>query len=154
LVIRHFRAFIIIITILRLHDSRVKSKQPIIPSINRLFKPLGSCSSLPRSSQLRLPPRVRSARPIFTATPMSPQDTTRSNAHASSSTSTFSPICDKFPELKGLMEGNRSWAKQCGEEMPELLPKLATGQVSLDLSALCRKAGHYAMRQTHACQPT
>jgi hypothetical protein len=34
------------------------------------------------------------------------------------------------------MEGNRSWAKQCGEEMPELLPKLATGQVSLDISAV------------------
>jgi hypothetical protein len=29
------------------------------------------------------------------------------------------------------MEGNRTWAKQCGEEMPELLPKLATGQVGL-----------------------
>jgi hypothetical protein len=49
------------------------------------------------------------------------------NAEASSSS--LSPICAKFPELKGLMEGNRTWAKKCGEEMPDLLPKLATGQV-------------------------
>jgi hypothetical protein len=27
------------------------------------------------------------------------------------------------------MEGNRTWAKGCKEEMPDLLPKLATGQV-------------------------
>ena len=55
------------------------------------------------------------------------------NAQASSSSSTLSPICAKFPELKGLMEGNRVWAEGCKKEMPDLLPKLATGQVSLSL---------------------
>lgn len=49
--------------------------------------------------------------------------------NATASTSTLSPICAQFPELKGLMEGNRTWAKGCKAEMPELLPKLATGQV-------------------------
>jgi hypothetical protein len=49
--------------------------------------------------------------------------------NATASTSSLSPICAKFPELKGLMEGNRTWAKGCKEEMPDLLPKLATGQV-------------------------
>lgn len=56
------------------------------------------------------------------------------NAQASSSSSTLSPVCAKFPELKGLMEGNRVWAEGCKKEMPELLPKLATGQVSLSLN--------------------
>jgi hypothetical protein len=57
---------------------------------------------------------------------MSDADT--KNAQASSST--LSPMCTKFPELKGLMEGNRTWARKCGDEMPDLLPRLATGQVS------------------------
>jgi hypothetical protein len=51
--------------------------------------------------------------------------------NATASTSSLSPICAQFPELKGLMEGNRTWAKGCKEEMPDLLPKLATGQVRL-----------------------
>jgi hypothetical protein len=51
--------------------------------------------------------------------------------NATASTSSLSPICAKFPELKGLMEGNRTWAKGCKAEMPDLLPKLATGQVCL-----------------------
>ena len=63
------------------------------------------------------------------------------NAQASSSSSTLSPICAKFPELKGLMEGNRVWAEGCKKEMPELLPKLATGQVSLSLNYPPRHAG-------------
>jgi hypothetical protein len=49
--------------------------------------------------------------------------------NATASTSSLSPICAQFPELKGLMEGNRTWAKGCKEEMPDLLPKLAAGQV-------------------------
>jgi len=51
--------------------------------------------------------------------------------NATASSSSLSPICAQFPELKGLMEGNRIWAKGCKEEMPDLLPKLATGQVCL-----------------------
>lgn len=63
--------------------------------------------------------------------------------NATASSSSLSPICAQFPELKGLMEGNRIWAKGCKEEMPDLLPKLATGQVStiylsrFPLSSLC-----------------
>jgi hypothetical protein len=58
--------------------------------------------------------------------------------NATASTSSLSPICAKFPELKGLMEGNRTWAKGCKAEMPDLLPKLATGQVCLLLHHVLR----------------
>lgn len=47
------------------------------------------------------------------------------NADASSSKS----MVERFPELKGLMEGNKRWASKTCEDMPDLLPKLATGQV-------------------------
>ena len=59
--------------------------------------------------------------------------------NATASSSSLSPICAQFPELKGLMEGNRIWAKGCKEEMPDLLPKLATGQVCLLLIILLPK---------------
>lgn len=59
--------------------------------------------------------------------------------NATASSSSLSPICAQFPELKGLMEGNRIWAKGCKEEMPDLLPKLATGQVCLLLLILFRR---------------
>jgi hypothetical protein len=106
-----------------------------IQSFTRLIRPSGFRST----STFRIvgsPTLRQSRRNIFTATPMSEVDKHLHPENATASTSSLSPICAQFPELKGLMEGNRTWAKGCKEEMPDLLPKLATGQVCLLLLLL------------------
>ena len=90
--------------------TRTFTRQPI-PAYS--YRQLGNTKTTTRT-------RTRS-RNLFTATTMTNPSP---NAQASSSS-----MIERFPELKGLMDGNKKWAERTCEEMPELLPKLATGQV-------------------------